>query len=253
MYFKMYLIFNNLFIIIFWNNINKLFTFDTNIKRAVNYIILIPILILVVKLLKKEYIFVFNKKDFIKSLKVGMFMIVVSMIFPVMNILTTETTELNSIPYIVFNTLVVLIGTGFTEEVVCRGILMNTFYDYFGKTRKTVIACCIFVGIEFGLSHFVNIIGGNLNITQMLVTCGLGLVLCAIYARSKCLWGVIFLHGLWDVAIMSDGIIFLSNNISSPAPAVNTLETLLYYSPLLIPFIICFLFLLRKSKIDECL
>lgn len=96
-----------------------------------------------------------------------------------------------------------MLVTGFTEEIIFRGVIYHTINECFDThSKKSVYISIIISSIIFGLMHMSNIISG-VSVTGALVqsACafGVGLYLCAIYVRCNNIWSVIILHGLNDI------------------------------------------------------
>lgn len=91
----------------------------------------------------------------------------------------------------------------FFEEYYFRGIIFSKINFYLNQEKATyigVIKSCLLSGLIFGVFHFVNIFHQSFYITTLQVTqvtC-LGLVLCAMYIRSKSILLPIAFHSTID-------------------------------------------------------
>ncbi|TMV53186.1 CPBP family intramembrane metalloprotease, partial [Thioclava sp. BHET1] len=94
--------------------------------------------------------------------------------------------------FILFNTLLV----GFSEEVMCRGILFGGLRDRLPIWPALLIATVIFGGVHV-LNGFVtgSFLGATIQAGAATVT---GLVLMALRLRTGSLWPVILYHAAWD-------------------------------------------------------
>ena len=119
--------------------LTKIFKNDM-IIRIINYIVM---LILLFILVKKN-----NKLDLLKLkmirqfifLKVGFFILLLSALFILLNFVFADSNAYHSIFYIIYWIIIFIFGTALTEELLCRGLLLNTLYDYYGRnSRKKVI------------------------------------------------------------------------------------------------------------------
>ena len=141
---------------------------------------------------------------------------------------------------------------GLTEEFLCRGVIANLILDCYGKTAVGIKYSVVVSGIIFGLFHMSNALGGNIEVTgvlvQVLVTSAMGMFFTAIYIRTKNIWVVVLLHAFNDfAALLSSGVYYtgtIQDTISSYS-SINLLGML--------PFLIATCFLLRRSKVSEIL
>ncbi|PHU35738.1 CPBP family intramembrane glutamic endopeptidase [Pseudobutyrivibrio ruminis] len=107
-------------------------------------------------------------------------------------------------PTQIYLILAITISAGICEELLFRGIILNTLRDYFGKDsfKGTVIAIII-SSFVFGALHMTNIMSGVsvfAAVLQSITAFAVGIYFGAIYCR----WGnikiVMLLHTLTDLA-----------------------------------------------------
>ena len=149
---------------------------------------------------------------------------------------------------IILNTIFLIIGIGFAEELIFRGWLQEEFKKQFGLKKAIILQASL-----FSIVH----IGFDLPFWQMIsILIGLfllGILLSLIRLKDKnSLWGCIGLHGglvgLWFIT--NNGLLEISK--SSPkwlvGPGVSNTNPLggLYGISLLIIF--CFFYLLSLKK-----
>ena len=161
--------------------------------------ILASLVLIVLLLFKNSYVFTQDKKRFRTGLFYGLFYIIFSC---GMILLGVFLGSFNSV-HAVFNLALGCFFIGVCEEFLCRGWLLNEFLEQFGKTKKGVWYSIIISGLLFGLMHVGNILGGQDVIATIIQTVGAaatGIVFGVIYYKTKNIWSVIFLHGLWDFA-----------------------------------------------------
>lgn len=94
------------------------------------------------------------------------------------------------------------IGSGFFEEVVCRGVLMSGLLAKYKETVRGRLAIVGVTGLVFGLSHLMNFIFGRDIMTCLLWgldTMIWGMMVAAIYLMTSNLWLVIGIHIAWDI------------------------------------------------------
>lgn len=93
--------------------------------------------------------------------------------------------------------IVLMIGVGFTEEVVFRGLLLKGIQEKSNVKRSIIIS-----GVTFGIGHIVNLARGygyDELITQIVVAIVIGIVLSMIVVlTNRILPGIIF-HILFNV------------------------------------------------------
>ena len=220
--------------------------------RLFHYILMLILVLSFVKITKKTYILKFDKKKFINTFKVGGIPLLLYLLFFI-SINDFNHTEYNSIFYFIGWLLVYLIGAGFIEELVVRGITIDILEKYYKpNSRKNILITCLISSILFGLGHIINYFTlGFIPIAQMINTIGLGLMLSAIYMRTRSIYGVSLFHGLWDIFISLEDMIFKTEEVENIVSSFS--QQLLYGIVMILPQIIIFLFLLRKKKIKECL
>lgn len=140
-----------------------------------------------------------------------------------------------------------MLVTGFTEEVVFRGVIYNTISECFDTySKKNVYISMIISSIIFGLMHMSNIFSGVSlagAIVQAGCAFGVGLYFCAIYVRCNNIWSVIVLHGLNDIAsTLNAGVLGESDIVSNVSD----------YSPLKLIVMVLYIglamYVLRDSK-----
>lgn len=99
----------------------------------------------------------------------------------------------------IWTTCIVAVLVGFFEELLFRGILLQSL-----MTRMNAALAVIVAAIVFGLFHYVNWVSGQpLGITTMQVLGAMagGLLFGAIVLWTGSLWPSVFLHGLWDASV----------------------------------------------------
>ncbi|MCR4904257.1 MAG: CPBP family intramembrane metalloprotease [Butyrivibrio sp.] len=94
-------------------------------------------------------------------------------------------------------------NAGVIEEVAFRALAVTLLLRNIKKESR-VIAAPIFVGILFGLMHFLNLTSGQ-NPVKVCFTAvfaiAVGIILGDIYVLSGNLWMVIIAHGLYDAIV----------------------------------------------------
>ena len=149
---------------------------------------------------------------------------------------------------IILNSIFLIVGIGFAEELIFRGWLLEEFKNQFGLKKAIIIQASL-----FSIVH----IGFDLPFWQMIsILIGLfllGILLCLIRLKdNNSLWGCIGLHGgivgLWFIT--NNGLLFISKVSPKWLVGPGTINTNplggLYGISLMIIF--CFLYLPSFKK-----
>ena len=142
--------------------------------------------------------------------------------------------------------IVELIGVGFREETVFRGIVTNQIAKKYIKDRKGVLLTALVSALIFGFAHMTNIFYGVSLLSgtvQSLAAVGIGFYLSAVYLRGGNIWVLIFMHTITDAA----SLFYASFTSSVTSIEVINDLSLMNLTPLVV-FGAAGLFLLRKSK-----
>ena len=148
--------------------------------------------------------------------------------------------------------VIMLIGVGFREEVMFRGIACNAIARKYAHSIKGIWLTAIASGAVFGALHMGNLFHGvnfQSALIQSFSAFGTGILFCAIYLRGGNIWVMALIHSLIDAAAAVD---MLFANIGTFASAVNGVNG---YSELIFLFIDILMaaYLLRKSKRQKIL
>lgn len=138
---------------------------------------------------------------------------------------------------------------GITEELLCRGIVLNLLLDRFSNTKRGIWSAIIIASSLFGLLHLPNIFAGaspKAVLMQAVSATAGGILFSAIYIRSNNIWIPILAHAAFDfMALIPSGIFGMSTIVEH---LNNTsMLSLLKSSVEIIPALI----LLKPSKLDE--
>ena len=149
---------------------------------------------------------------------------------------------------IILNSIFLIVGIGFAEELIFRGWLLEEFKNQFGLKKAIIIQASL-----FSIVH----IGFDLPFWQMIsILIGLfllGILLCLIRLKdNNSLWGCIGLHGgiVGLRFITNNGLLFISKDSPKWLVGPGTINTNplggLYGISLMIIF--CFLYLPSFKK-----
>lgn len=221
-------------------------------KYGINLLaqIIFALLVLIVMLIfKNSYVFTEKKEKFFKSVFLGIPILVITAINLCGNLLTIEGVSLGNLINLILLTLFI----GIAEEFLCRGWIQNEFMERFSDSKKHIILSIVLSSLIFGLMHITNIFSGQTiyeTIIQIAQATAAGVLFGSIYYKTKNIWAVIFLHSMYDFAIMLGDISLLKDcTINAP----STLGVVLYDSFISILIIILYILgaILVLRKVDR--
>ncbi len=197
-------------------------------------------------------LYVYRRKGFAKSLKVGMYLLISGIALGCLSIMAcaADPETVWQSPVMMLAACLMLFGVGFREESVFRGIIAENIGLKYAKDIRGIWLSVIVSATFFMALHIPNLFAGMEPLPfalQLVGTFAGGMLLTAIYYRSGSLWGVIFLHALNDLAglflpyfTLNGGTeIEAMNDISWPALIMSAVEALVT------------VYLLRKKKAPE--
>lgn len=225
------------------------FEFSTEILSLMAEILSALIVIIIMLCAHKKNMLRGSIKEFLKGLLAGGFLCGYIMIM-LMSFFITDFSANNLLPpiHILMFTLSIIL-TGFSEEILFRGVILNIIYDCLGKKSKFEIYRAITLSsLIFALMHMSNIFSGvpfSAALIQTICAFSAGCYFSAIYTRSGSIWSTIILHSMMNfVSLMNAGL--LGNG--------DIVDSISDYTP--IKFVSLFLylgltiFLLRDSKME---
>ena len=236
---------------------------DEGLLMLLGYVLVAGFLILLVAISKRMKILNFSWIGFKKGLFAGLVFLILSVVMMIYTLKGAIDSGLTLAPLwsAVAKSLAIIVGVGFAEELLFRGLVENILFDIFGrKTRKSVILVVLITGILFGLWHLMNINADGANWTyvigQVTSVIGLGVAFSAIYARSRSIWAVALIHGLWDFGSMIGNALFVKDVGLLPFEAFESLPAMFGFVIGAIPCslgVLYGMFLLRNKKKKEYL
>ncbi len=149
---------------------------------------------------------------------------------------------------IILNSIFLIVGIGFAEELIFRGWLLEEFKNQFGLKKAIIIQASIFsivhIGFDLPLWQMISILIGLFL---------LGILLSLIRLKdNNSLWGCIGLHGgivgLWFIT--NNGLLFISKDSPTWLVGPGTINTnpLGGFYGISLMIIFCFLFLPSFKK-----
>ncbi len=250
-------------VMLFFNNL--VFKIDPNDIESVNGLpgIFCQIAaILAIPLVAYKFVpiseILFRNKNFGRAMLLGWFIILLTAMFTVSNILDMRSPEFRlrhlgvmPIVYAVFQSF--LIGT--YEELLLRGVILNTMIGKYGTTKKGVYKAVIFSALLFGAAHMLNLLKTpNMPVTiliQVVYASFFGVYFGAIYLRSKNIWAVIFLHSILDLSEILFEVLIQPIAAEEITKDITLLDGLPFIA-MMLPALILGLTYLRKVDLQKC-
>lgn len=147
--------------------------------------------------------------------------------------------------------IISILGVGFREETIFRGIIANNLGIAYGKSLRGVWKAVIISGLIFGLAHLTNIIFGvnpAKALIQVISATALGMYFTAVYYRGGNIWVLMLIHCIVDA-----GGLFRSA-FTTEADKVADINNLSLNGLIMVPiYLAVTIFLLRKKKMNEVL
>ena len=156
----------------------------------------------------------------------------------------------------VLTTLIIVIiqqfATGFCEEALHRGLMMNGLIMHNTKTVRQRIFTVVIAGAFFGLSHAPNILFGENPLIQV-PSCFLwGMFIAAVYMLSDNLLLVMLIHAFSDSSFRIVDGLFGYVREAPLCKAVETTKSVIDYVVLpLVAILICVFYDKLKGKQDK--
>lgn len=146
--------------------------------------------------------------------------------------------------------ILAMLGIGFTEELVFRGIVTSILKDKFSvHTDKGIFLVIVLQGALFGACHMTNILSGiglESALVQSIMASFLGMLLGAVYLRTNSLWFVMLLHAWNDFGALLAAGLYGDNTIT------GSIDGYTWRNLAGIPaYLVVVLILLRSSKRRE--
>jgi membrane protease YdiL (CAAX protease family) len=146
----------------------------------------------------------FKKKNILKGLKYTAIVLIGSLYSLTLSIIYPKQYELY-IPgiYRIVSIVFQMLGIAFFEEILFRGILLNTIIYKFGNKKNGIYYAIIISSLLFGLSHLLNLINSpNIvtgTISQVIYSTIIGFIYSTVYIRYKNIFSIIIIHALFNI------------------------------------------------------
>lgn len=157
-----------------------------------------------------------------------------------------------SVQKIIFFILIMLL-VGVFEEVLYRGVILNSMINRFGYNKAGIIKSVILSSLIFGLGHLANLVmfpSLVIRTASQIIYASLnGILFASIYVRCKNIWAVAILHAVYDWLVKVPEIYHQVNIPSAPVDisASSGIINVIFA----IPFALVGFFLLRKVFAED--
>lgn len=124
------------------------------------------------------------------------------------------------------NLFIILVGSlaaGFCEEVLFRGVLLNTL-----RKNNSLVYSMVISSVGFSILHITTILSGKsifYAIINVIIASLLGSAFVALLLKINNLWPLIIYHALWNYILIASDILEL--NLSKAAYYNNTVNIIL--------------------------
>ena len=154
-------------------------------------------------------------------------------------------------PLEIFAKILTVLGVGFREEILYRGVVANAIARKYGNTAKGLWITVFISGVMFASIHLTNVFHGVSFAGTLMQTASAiigGILFGAIYLRGGSIWGIALLHSLNDLFPV------INSTFTNTAQNQSAAQVISNYRPGLIQIIflagnlLLVAFLLRKSK-----
>ena len=143
-----------------------------------------------------------------------------------------------------------LIGVGFREEVLYRGVITNAIALKYAGSTKGLWITALSAGAMFGAVHMLNVFTGASFSGALVQSIGAfsgGVFLCAVYLRGGSIWGMALLHTLMDTPPLVK-MLFTNNAAEDLSGLVSSYGLGIVQIIFILFELLLAAFLLRKSK-----
>lgn len=141
------------------------------------------------------------------------------------------------------------------EEVIFRGIILNSMIAALKKRDDVVRLTVIGSSIIFGLRHLINLVSMPdtvfMTLAQVVFTFMAGTYLCAVYLRTKNIWVCITIHFLEDFATSVWAI--FSSSAAASASVDGSLLAAAGMIALQIPYVVFAVLMLKDKKWNKAI
>ena len=190
-----------------------------NIVAGILYIVISYNLL---KLLCNKYLKSTLEDYYITKLKINLKWIIIGLLLPLLvvsiyfllsgDLSLTEYGLSKKLSLITAGVFFIGIGAGIVEEMVFRGIIMNSLNKKYNRKIAIIVPSVLF--------GFVHILGMNFNIASCILVVLSGTMVCIMFSliaeENKSIWNSAIVHILWNI-ITTSGLLHIGNFIDENA------------------------------------
>ena len=218
--------------------------------------------LLVIWIMKRNHLFYkdeFTNKSLWKGLKLGWLAYIFAVLLFTLNYMGQDKTLFVSLnPLHVLIVLFSALTTGFFEETLVRGFVLNAINVKLVGVKDGTKKAMLWSSAIFALAHFFNLVMNPnflpvfANVIQAFM---IGLYLAAIYVLSKNLIAPSLIHGLIDFAsfifyaiLSPEALSKMMSSTQAGASGSTTTATFLVQIAITVPFLIAALLMMRNVE-----
>ncbi|MEN6460872.1 MAG: CPBP family intramembrane glutamic endopeptidase [Syntrophomonas sp.] len=177
--------------------------------------------------------------------------VIVLILVNALDILTGKVTIDTSNKALLFTFVINCVSTGFFEEILVRGGILNLLLCKLGNTKKGIYLSVIYSSMVWGLAHLINLVKNPelllTTSTQIFYAACFGVIFAALLLRTHSIWWMIFLHALFNFCGSIKEIAINGGIAASEiAKASTTLTNVVAVIVITLPLLIYGLIILRK-------
>ena len=212
------------------------------------------LVLLVKKVLKNRFESGLTGKNLLECLKFGW-------LFPAFLIVEVLIggSPLSALSHVTFTSAIIalLLGAaaGFGEELTFRSILANNMMTAWINKKNGIYTAMFVSSVIFGLAHAGNalITGSVAGVAwQVGYAFALGALFCAMFFRTKNIWGCIIMHTFVDfVSFLFAGGSTTAENLQATLTSETSLTSLIFKVVLIVSAVALSLYLTRPAKHNE--
>lgn len=152
-------------------------------------------------------------------------------------------------PLVIALFVVLNLSTGLFEETLCRGVVLTTMLNKWGRTKGGCYLSVLLSSLLFGMAHFVHLILGDASllavVTQVIYATFIGVFFCGCVIRCKCIYPVMIFHGMINMASSLNEIAV--NGGINKGYGTMPIEVAITLVAMVLPFMLYGLFIIRKE------
>ena len=157
---------------------------------------------------------------------------------------------------------VLCITIGLFEEGLFRGVIFQGLVRKTGSTRKGIWMAVIISSLIFGFVHvYTYVIGGRYDLVGIIESIGktiqtgiIGIILAAVYIKTKNFWAIALVHTLNDFFLMQV-VMFANANLGgyvlTGSEGIRTIATYIFQVILYIPAIVKSVKIIKEIEVPE--